>query len=80
MYKSVTKVEPLENFELELVFENSEHRIFDMKPYLETGIFSQLKDKNVFNSVYVSFDTIEWNNGADIDPEVLYEDSSAIGT
>jgi len=78
MYKSVIQVKPLEDFRLELVFENSERRIFDVKPYLETGIFTQLKDENIFNSVYISFDTVEWNNGADLDPEILYKDSFSI--
>ena len=54
---------------------NNEVRLFDMKPYLELGIFKSLKDKSLFNTVKVSFDTIEWSNGADIDPETLYEDS-----
>ena len=46
-----------------------------MKPHLDGGIFEELKDKNLFMKVRVSFDTIEWENGADFDPEVLYEDS-----
>lgn len=39
---------------------NNEVRLFDMKPYLELGIFKSLKDKSLFNTVKVSFDTIEW--------------------
>jgi hypothetical protein len=49
-----------------------------MKPYLETGIFKELKDESVFNSVRVIFDTIEWNNEADLDPEILYKNSRLI--
>lgn len=57
-----------------LTFENNEKRLFDMVPYLELGIFKTLKDENLFITIKVSFDTIEWANGLDIDPETLYED------
>lgn len=46
-----------------------------MKPFLEKGIFKELQDKNMFNSVKINFDTIEWENEADMNPEMLYEDS-----
>ena len=46
-----------------------------MKPHLDKGIFEELKDENLFKKVRVSFDTIEWENGADFDPEVLYQNS-----
>ncbi|MGL5717819.1 MAG: DUF2442 domain-containing protein, partial [Paraclostridium sp.] len=46
-------------------------------PYLDKGIFQELKNENIFNAVKVSFDSIEWPNEADIDPETLYEDSVA---
>ncbi len=49
-----------------------------MKPYLETGIFSELKDVALFNTVKTSFDTIGWANEADFDPEVLYRESATI--
>jgi hypothetical protein len=75
MYLSVNKVKPLNDYELELTFENKEIKIFDVKPYLDTGLFKTLKDKNIFKMVKVSFDTIEWSNGVDLDPEVLYEKS-----
>ncbi len=62
---------------LRLKFENGEEKIFDMKPYLETGIFKALKDEAIFKTVKISFDTIEWANKADIDPETLYYESIA---
>lgn len=39
-----------------------------MKPYLGFGIFQRLKVCNAFNRVCVSFDTIEWDSGVDLDP------------
>ena len=32
----------------------------------------------MFNTVHVSFDTIEWNNEADLDPEILYKESQVL--
>ena len=76
MYLAVVDVKPLQDYTLLLTFENGEKRTFDMKPYLGKGIFRDLKNKDMFKTVRVSFDSIEWSNEADIDPEVLYEDSS----
>ena len=75
MYLSVLEVKPLERFRLLLTFENKEQRIFDVSPYLEVGKFSELKDPSVFNTVKVKFDSIEWSNCLDLDPELLYEKS-----
>ena len=73
MYLSVKKVRPLADYNLELTFENNEKKIFDVKPYLDTGLFKKLRDVNFFKMVKASYDTIEWPNGIDLDPEVLYE-------
>lgn len=78
MYLSVIKVKPLERFKLLLTFENKEKRIFDMSPYLKVGKFSELKDTSLFNTVQVKFDSIEWNNKLDLDPEVLYQKSKKL--
>ena len=78
MYLSVNKVKALDDYKLELTFENREKKIFDVKPYLDTGIFTKLKDKKIFEMVKISYDTIEWPFGIDLDPEVLYEKSKSI--
>ena len=75
MYLAVKEVKPIDNYKLILTIENNEVKIFDMIPYLDKGIFQELKDENLFKAVKVSFDSIEWPNEADIDPETLYEDS-----
>lgn len=78
MYIGIKDVEPLKNYLLLLTFDNGEKKKFDMKPYLETGIFKELKDIKLFSTVKISFDTIEWANQADFDPEVLYQKSVTI--
>jgi len=78
MYLSVESVKPLEGYKLLIKFENGEKRVFDVSPYLNIGKFTELKDLSLFNSVIVKFDTIEWGNHLDIDPEVLYEKSVKI--
>lgn len=78
MYLAVKEVKPTENYLLHLTFENGEKRVFDMKPYLDFGIFQELKDLELFFTVKPSFDTIEWDNEADFDPEVLYQKSTAL--
>ncbi|GBD95366.1 MAG TPA: DUF2442 domain-containing protein [Nitrospirae bacterium] len=75
MYLSVIDVKPLEGYKLLIKFKNNEERIFDVSPYLKIGKFAELKNKALFNSVAVSFDSIKWANHLDMDPEFLYEKS-----
>lgn len=73
MYFSVKKVEPQTDYSLILTFENGERKRFDMKPYLEKGVFRKLRDAELFRSVRISFNTVAWDNDIDFDPEALYE-------
>ena len=76
MYIGVKEVKALPDYKLFLKFESGEEKTFDMKSYLDHGIFTELKDEQKFKSVHVSFDSVEWENGADLDPELLYNESS----
>ena len=78
MYLSVKNVKPIDGYKLQIKFENGEEKIFDLSPYLHIGKFAELKNISLFNSVAVKFDTIEWANHLDIDPEFLYENSVKI--
>lgn len=75
MYASVKRVDPINGYKLLLTFGDNEERVFDMTPYLSMGKFTELRDISMFNSVAVKFDTIEWANHLDMDPEFLYEKS-----
>ncbi len=72
MYPSVKAVVPQDNYELYITFNNGESGTLDMKPYLDFGIFNRIKDYSCFEKVTVAFDTIEWESGADLDPEFVY--------
>lgn len=78
MYLAVKAVEPQNDYKLLLTFANNEKKIFDVSGYLHIGKFAELQDKSIFNSVRVSFDSIEWSNQLDFDPELLYQKSVAI--
>lgn len=71
-------VKPLNNYELEIKFDNGETKIFDVKPYFKFSIFNKLKEKGKFEKVKISGLSIEWENGADICPDELYNNSKTI--
>ena len=68
MYLAVKDVKTIDDYKLILTFEDGSVRIFDMKPLLRKGVFKELKDEKLFKTVKVSFDSIEWANGIDVDP------------
>lgn len=72
MYPSVKEVIPRPDYTLSVVFENGERGVLDIKPLLDFGVFQRIKDYEAFRQVRVSFDTIEWNCGVDLDPEFVY--------
>ncbi|WOG30135.1 DUF2442 domain-containing protein [Endozoicomonas sp. 8E] len=72
MNPAVKSVQALENYKLHIEFENDELKEFDVSPYLEKGIFVELKDINYFKQVRVSFGSIEWPNEQDFSKDTLY--------
>jgi len=71
-YPAVIAVRTQQEYMLHITFDNGETGLLDMKPYLDFGIFSRIKDPHSFANVRVSFDTVEWEAGADLDPEFVY--------
>ena len=72
-YPAVMCVAPQANYVLALTFDNGEQGTLDMKPYLSFGVFSRLVAHDNFCRVKVSFDTVEWDSGADLDPAFVYQ-------
>lgn len=75
MNPRVLNVKPEKDYYLEITFSNGEVRFYDMKPYLEVGVFRELKDSSLFNSVHPFLGSIQWQNGQDLCPDTLYLDS-----
>ena len=72
MYPSVKNVSVKNNYTLAIKFNDGKEGVLDMKPFLEFGVFKKLKEPSEFKKVRVSFDTIEWDSGVDLDPEFVY--------
>lgn len=68
-------VKVLENYILKITFDNGEIKNFDVKPYLNHKAFESLKDYKEFSKVKIAGLSIEWENGADICPDELYNNS-----
>ena len=79
MYPAVKEVIPGDDYILSLLFDNGERGHLDMKPVLGFGVFQRIKDYEQFRRVRVSFDTIEWECGVDLDPEYVYSKCTLLG-
>ena len=70
------EVKALENYDLYIKFEDGKEKIYNVKHLLETILFySKLKDKEYFKNVKIDGNTVTWEQGEDIAPENLYNDS-----
>ena len=78
MNPRVERVKAEKDYLIQLWFENGEVKVFDVKPYLETGIFAELKEPEVFSSVKTFMGSIQWSNGLDLCPDTLYEEGKSI--
>jgi len=63
------------DYTLIITFDNDEVKIFDVKPYLDKGIFVELKNPVYFMSAKVLDGTVSWNDKQDFCPDTLYEKS-----
>ena len=75
MNPRVKTVKPNPDHTLTLGFTDGQVRQFDVKPYLNIGIFRELEDIALFNSVKPFLGSIQWKNGQDFCPDTLYLDS-----
>lgn len=71
----IRAVTVLDGFRVRLEFTNGTHKEIDLGPYMHGPIFEPIRqDPGQFRSVSVDsrMGTIVWDNGADVDPDVLY--------
>ena len=71
----VNSVHPLDDYRLDIVFENGERRVFDVKPYLYRGVFMRLQNRALFEAAQVVAGSVEWPDGLDLSYNTLYLES-----
>lgn len=71
----VISVKTGDDYTLELVFENGEKRLFDMKPFLDKKPFVKLLNFPLFSKASVEYGTVVWPGNIDIAPETLWSRS-----
>ncbi len=71
MIPDVTHFEILNDHKIKVTLSNGKRGIFDVKPYLDRGIFNELRDYAYFRRARIEFGTITWPNEQDFSPETI---------
>ena len=75
MLKDIVTVKPLTNYQLFLCFEDGMEGFVDVSQLIQfSGIFAPLHNQAYFAQaqIHLELGTVIWQNGADLDPDVLY--------
>lgn len=71
MYWDVKSVQPLSDYRLYVEIADGRRGIFDVKPYLDHGVFCELRNLDYFRQVGIVFGALTWPHQQDIAPETL---------
>jgi len=71
MYWDAKTVKPLSDYRIYVEIEDGRKGIFDLTPYLDHGVFRELRDVHYFNQVGILFGAVTWPHEQDIAPETL---------
>ena len=74
MFLHVTKAKPLDNYRVEVTFDDGRQGVADLTEALEGPAFESLKEPDIFREFRVDeeLQTIVWPNGTDLAPEYIY--------
>jgi hypothetical protein len=75
MYHDVTDIRILDDYKLQLTFDNGKSGVLDCKPFIDKGgVFSKLSDPEFFKSVQINCElgVLTWDDKIDIAPETVY--------
>ena len=68
----INSINYLNNYKIEVQFENNEIKICDITEFLNKGSFVDLKDLDIFKNIKNTGFSIEWSNGLDLSSDTLY--------
>ena len=71
----LTKVTPLANYEIEVVFNDGAHGIVEMVKLIMSdgaGFFAALKDRDLFNKAHLEYGVLTWPGEIDLAPDAMH--------
>jgi Protein of unknown function (DUF2442) len=71
-------VKPLPDHRIYVEIANGKKGIFDLKPYLDRGVFRELRDQTYFSQVGIVSGAVTWPHEQDIAPETLLDGLKAV--
>lgn len=74
MYWDAKVVKPLSDYRIYVEIEDGRIGVFDMKHYLNQGVFRKLRNMHYFNQVSILFGAVTWPDEQDIAPETLVDE------
>ncbi|MBI5115423.1 DUF2442 domain-containing protein [Candidatus Poribacteria bacterium] len=69
---NVISAEPFGDYRLRIQLSDGRKGLFDVSPYLDKGIFHELREPNYFRRVTVAFGGVAWPHEQDFSVSVLY--------
>lgn len=75
----VINVKALKNHQLYVELSNGKKGTFDVTPYLDKGVFSELKDEDYFKQVKPLFIGISWPNQQDFSADTIEYEMHPVG-
>jgi hypothetical protein len=67
----VLSADPIDDFRLRIRLSDSRTGVFDVSPYLDKGVFTELRDPQYFRRVKAAFGGVMWPNEQDFSPETI---------
>ncbi len=69
----ITQAKYIKDYKIALTFNDGKKKTVDLSHRLYGEVFEPLKNIEMFRNFFLNGWTIEWENGADLAPEYLYE-------
>ena len=72
----LSKIQTLPDYEIEVEFNDGMHGVVEMLTLImseQAGVFSVLKDKDVFNQAYLEYGALTWPGEIDLAPDAMHD-------
>ena len=73
----LASVKPLSGYKLEVIFNDGTNGLVEMHDFImsdEAGVFSALKDNDLFYKVYLDLGVATWPGDIDLSPDRMYDE------